>query len=137
MDRNLPNITKKHLRQLVVFAAAVLIVLMSCAVKSSIKSLVGIPVNTEKGVAKSNQHFFGSASETCVIGETTDTTIFQTTSLNANDLLPAVILTVTFLFLLGFRPFKKQSHPLYGNLKIPGTLPLFLLYRKLIVYHSV
>ena len=137
MNSTLRNITKNHLRQLIVFAAASLMILTSCSVKSSIKSLAGIPVNTEQGIAKNNNSFFGSASETCINGETTDLQISQTPSFNANDLLPAVIFTVAFLFLLGFTPHKEQSHPLYGNLKIPSTLPLFLLYRKLIVYHSI
>src|SRR5690554_3813836 len=137
MNRTLPNIRKNHLRQLFIFVAAVLVILTSCSVRSSIKGLVGVPVNTEKGIAKSNHNFFGNASETCVIGETTDVQISQTASFNANSLLPAVLFAVAFLFLGGFRPCKKQTqHPLYGNLKIPGTLPLFLLYRKLIVYHS-
>jgi hypothetical protein len=136
MDRILPNITKNNLRQLFIFAAAFLIVLTSCSLKSSIKSLAGIPTNTEQGVAKNNQSLFGSTSETCLKGEITDAQVSQTSSLSANDFLPVVILT-TFFFLLGFTPCKKQSHPLYGSLKIPGSLPLFLLYKKLIVYHSV
>lgn len=137
MNRTLPNIRKNHLRQLFIFAAAALVILTSCSVRSSIKGLAGVPVNTEKGIAKSNHNFLGNASETCVIGETTDIQISQTASFTSDDLLPAFFLTVTFLFLFGFRPCKKQTnHPLYGNLKIPGTLPLFLLYRKLIVYHS-
>ncbi|HLU90827.1 MAG TPA: hypothetical protein VKZ51_13395 [Cyclobacteriaceae bacterium] len=137
MGRTFPNITKKHFRQLAAFAAAMLIVLMSCSVKSSIKSLVGIPVNTEQGVGKKHHGFFGSASETCVLGETADIKFSQAASYSANDLLPAVLLTATFLFLFENTVDKGQSHPLYGSLKIPGSLPLFLLYRKLIVYHYV
>lgn len=137
MNRTLPNITKNHLRQLFVFTAALLIVLTSCSVKSSIKSMAGIPVNTEQGLAKSNHGFFGAGSETCVNGETTDTKISPTTFFNANNLLPAVNLTAAFLFLFGYTPCKEQLHPLYGNLKISSTLPLFLLYRKLLVYYSI
>lgn len=137
MNRTSPDITKNHLRQLFAFAAAILIVLMSCSVKSGIKSLAGIPVNTEQGLAKNKHGFIGAGSETCLNGETTDTKISQTASFNTITLLPAVILTAAFLFLFGYTPRKEKLHPLYGNLKIPGTLPLFLLYRKLLVYYSV
>lgn len=137
MNRTSPDITKNHLRQLFAFAAAILIILTSCSVKSSIKSMAGIPVNTEQGLAKNNHGFIGAGSETCLNGETTDTKISQTASFNTITLFPAVILTAAFLFLFGYTPRKEKLHPLYGNLKIPGTLPLFLLYRKLLVYYSI
>lgn len=137
MNRTLPNITKNHLRQLFVFTAAVLIILTSCSVKSSIKSMAGIPVNTEQGLAKNKHGFIGAGSETCLNGDTTDTKISQTASFNPITLLPAVILTAAFLFLFGYTPRKEKLHPLYGNLKIPSSLPLFLLYRKLLVYYSI
>ena len=137
MNRTSPDITKNHLRQLFAFAAAILIILTSCSVKSSIKSMAGIPVNTEQGLAKNNHGFIGAGSETCLNGETTDTKISQTASFNTITLLPAVILTAAFLFLFGYTPRKEKLHPLYGNLKIPSTLPLFLLYRKLLVYYSI
>lgn len=136
MNRTLPNIAKNHLRQLFVVTAAVLIVLMSCSVKSSIKSLMGIPVNTEQGLTQSNHSFFGNASETCVNGDTTEAKISNKSSSNADDLLP-VFITASFFFLPGLTPGKEQSHPLYGNLKIPSKLPLFLLYQKLIVNYSI
>lgn len=135
MNRTSPNISQNHLRQFAVFAAAVLVVLMSCSIKSSIKYLAGVPVNTEQATGN-NHSFLGSGSATCIEGETTDAIVSQTASFSADDLLPAVILTATFLFLFNYTSDKPQSHPLYGSLRIAGSLPLFLLYRKLIVYHS-
>src|SRR5690606_39043497 len=104
----------------------------SCSVKSSIKSLTGIPINTEKGLVKKS-NAFGSGSEKCIIGETIDTKIAQTAPFRPNNLLPISILAATSLFLLGYALAKAQTHPLYGNLKISGTLPLFLQHQKFII----
>ena len=135
MNRTVPYIFKNYLRQSLVFAAAILIVLTSCSIKSSIKSLLGVPAHTEQHVSKKNGKFFGSTSETCVIGEPGDTKISQAASLGTN-LLPALFLAAAFLFPLAIAPQKEPSHPLFGNFKIRLNLPLFLLYRKLILYHS-
>lgn len=78
---------------------------------------------------------FGSTSETCVIGEPGDTKISQAASLGTN-ILPALFLAAAFLLPLAIAPQKEPSHPLFGNFKIRLNLPLFLLYRKLILYHS-
>jgi len=133
MDRTLLNIQKNYRRSLFAFVAMVFVLIASCSVKSSIKSLVGIPLNSQQGVTKTNHSFFSNGSEKCVNGETTDTEILQSASSQTNSLLPALILTAAFLFLLGYTFLKEQSHPLYGTLKIPGTLPIFLQYRKLII----
>ena len=136
MNRIFPNITKNHLRQLLVFAAAVLIVLTPCSVKSSIKSLTGIPVNTEQGISKHHHSFLGTASGTCVSVQLTDTKISQKASSDAIDLLPAAI-KVSFIFLAAPKLTEEQFHPLYKKLKIPGKLPLFLLYQRLMVDYPI
>ena len=136
MNRILPYITKNHLRQLLVFAAAVLIVLTPCSVKSSIKSLTGIPVNTEQGLSKHHHSFLGTASGTCVSVQMRDTKISQKASFDAIALLLTAIST-SFIFLAAPRLPEEPSHPLYANLKIPGKLPLFLLYQKLMVNYPI
>lgn len=130
MDWTLSNTKKYTQRCLFVCIVVVLVLLTSCPVKSSIKSLAGIPANTEQGLVKKNDVV---GSERCVVAETADTKISPTTSFQTNDWLPIAILSVTFLFLLGYTRCNEQSHPLYGSLKIPGTLPIFLQYQKLII----
>lgn len=130
MDWTLSNTKKYTQRCLFVCIVVVLVLLTSCPVKSSIKSLAGIPANTEQGLVKKNDVV---GSERCVVGETADTKISQTSSFQTNDWLPIAVLSVTFLFLLGYTICNEQSHPLYGSLKIPGTLPIFLQYQKLII----
>ncbi|WP_188506856.1 hypothetical protein [Parapedobacter pyrenivorans] len=130
MDWTLSNTKEYSQRCLFVCIVVVLVLLTSCPVKSSIKSLAGIPANTEQGLVKKNDVV---GSERCVVGETADTKISPTTSFQTNDWLPIAILVVTFLFLPGYTWRNEQSHPLYGSLKIPGTLPIFLQYQKLII----
>jgi hypothetical protein len=111
----------------------VFVLLSPCHVKNGIKSLAGIPSRTEQDLAKKSNLFFASNGTEKCVSETSDTKISQTVSSNTHDLLPAVLLTTAFVFLPGYTLCKQQPHPLYGSLKIPGTLPIFLQYRKLII----
>lgn len=134
MDRTLVNIARNFQQYSLVLVAIVFVLLTSCPVKSGIKSLVGLPVNTEQEVPKGKHDFVGgSNAEKCVIGQTNDTTISNNTASHANSLLPAVFLIIAFLSLPIITSDKEQSHPLYGNIKIRGTLPIFIQYRKLII----
>lgn len=129
-----PNTAKKHRRHNFVLAAMVLVLLTSCSIKNGLKFLSGFQVNTEQGLGKKASLFSENGLEKCYQSvATTSTKISQEISSNANDLLPAVLLTVTFLFLSGYTVRREQLHPLYGNTKISGTLPIFLQYRKLII----
>jgi hypothetical protein len=133
MDGTIPNISKNKLRDFFVFAAMLLVLLTSCPIKNGLLSLADIPINTEQGSSKKSTLFSGYGVEKCFYSETSDTIISQEISINTNDLLPALLLAAAFLFLLGYISYNQPSHPLYGNLKITGTLPIFLQYRKLIL----
>lgn len=133
MDKDKPNISKNHLRNIFVFTAMLLVVFTSCSIKNGLLSLADIPVNTEQGLAKKSNIFIVDGLEKCCYSDTSDPIISQEVSISASDFLPILLLTATFLFLLSFTLGKEQSHPLYGNLKISGSLPIFLQYRKLIL----
>ena len=125
--------SKNHRRHNIVLAAMVLVLLTSCSIKNGLKFLSGFQVNTEQSLGKKASLFSENGLEKCYQSVATiSTKISQEISSNAND-LPAVIFTVTFLFLFGYTLSKEQLHPLYGNSKISGTLPIFLQYRKLII----
>lgn len=136
MNRSTPNILEYCKRSFLVFATVILVLLTSCAVKGSIKSIAGIPIGTERSIPKSNHQFSSSSIEQCAEFEIADAPIVQKKSFNANDLLPVVLFTTTFLFLLGLRPvIKENKHPIYsGSSKIRSTVPIFLEYRKLILH---
>src|SRR5690606_31790084 len=120
-----------------VFAAMLLILLSSCAVTASIKTLTGTPVKTERGIPNS-QSFSTNSIEKCAQLDVTDTQIVQKNSFKANDLLPAIIFAAAFLFLFGLHPVSKENkHPLYsGSGKIRSSIPIFLEYRKLIIHYA-
>ncbi|WPQ63077.1 hypothetical protein SIO70_32435 [Chitinophaga sancti] len=130
MNRTVLYNLRTYQRYFFVFATMVLVLLSSCPIKSVIKNLAGIPTNKEQGLTKKSNPFFGNGAEKC-ISETLDTTISQTGSFNTNDWLPA-LLTTAFVFLPGYT-LCNELPQFYGSLKIPGTLPIFLQYRKLII----
>lgn len=136
MNKTVLNSTKISLRHISVFAAVLLVLLTSCAVKGSIKSLTGIPAQTEHRIGKNDQSVPQSSLEQCGEIELLDKIIVQKDSFSANDLLPAVIFTTTFLFT--FRSVSKEhKHPLYsGSEKIRSSVPIFLEYQKLIIYFA-
>ena len=110
----------------------ILVLLTTCSIKNGLKNFTGNQFNTEQVLGKKASLFSGL--EKCYDNVvTTSTKISEEISSNANNLLPAVLLTVTLLFLSGFTVRREQLHPLYGNTKISGTLPIFLQYRKLII----
>ncbi|MEH6307214.1 hypothetical protein RYH73_16320 [Olivibacter sp. CPCC 100613] len=133
MNGTLLNNTQNDKRYVFALIVTVMVLLTSCPIKSGIKSLMGIPVSTEQGATTSNTNFLINGGERCVNSETDQTKTSSTVSTRANDILPTVILTSIFLFLIGYTLKRKHVHPLYGNLKIPDTLPIFLRYRKLII----
>lgn len=138
MDRTIPNILANCKRYFLVFAAMLLVLLTSCAVKTSIKNLVGIPMETERSLPKANHNLLANTLVKCSQLNVEDTQIVQKNSFKANDLLPAVILTVSFLFLLGIPPVSNENkHPLYNSSgKIRSAIPIFLEYRKLIIHYA-
>ncbi|UQA74093.1 hypothetical protein K2F45_20080 [Sphingobacterium siyangense] len=138
MNRTILNISANCKRYFFVFSVMLLVLLTSCAIKGSIKTLAGIPANTERGLPKGNQNFSVNTGDKCAEFDIADTQIVQKISFKANDLLPVVLFTATFLFLFGFRPVSKENkHPLYScSGKIRNAIPLFLEYRKLIIHFS-
>lgn len=136
MNRTFSDILANSKRYLLVFAAIVLVLLTSCPVKLSIKNWAGIPIKTESGVNKGRQSVSTSLLEKCPQYNIEDTQIVHKHSIDSNDLLPAIILSLAFLFYFGFRAITKEiKHPLYsGSNRIRSTIPLFLEYRKLIIH---
>lgn len=137
MNKAIPHITNNFKRYLLVFASFLLVLLTSCSVKTSIKTLIGIPLQSEHRVPKGNSGFTVTAVEKCAPSDSIDAQTLQKSSTHTNDLLPTVIYTVAFLFLLGLRPVsEKIKHPLYsGSGKIRNSIPIFLEYQK--TYHPL
>lgn len=138
MNRTVLNIISNCKRYFLVFASLLLVLLTSCPIKTSIKNFAGIPLKTERSTPKTSNNFSPNSLEMCAQYNIEDTQLVQKHSFEANNLLPAVILTAAFFFLFGFHPVSKENkHPLYsGSGKIRIAIPLFLEYRKLIIYYA-
>lgn len=136
MNRTILNMLTNFKRYFLVCAAILLVLLTSCPVKLSIKNWAGIPIKTERGVSKGHQSVSTNLIEKCPQYNIEDNQIFHKNSIDSNDLLPAFILSLAFLFYFGFRVNPKEiKHPMYsGSNRIRSTIPLFLEYRKLIIH---
>lgn len=136
MNRTILNMSTNFKRYFLVCAAILLVLLTSCPVKLSIKNWAGIPIKTESGVSKGRQSVSTSLLEKCPQYNIEDNQIIHKHSIDSNDLIPAFILSLAFLFYFGFRVNTKEiKHPLYsGSNRIRSTIPLFLEYRKLIIH---
>jgi len=130
MNRSISNSSINYRRGFLTLATMLFVLLTSCPVKSSIKTWAGLPANTEQGLAKGNRAFTNSP-EKCAAIETGQAKTTSIPFLKVNDALP--VITCTFLLLPGIAGTETPTHPLYGNVKIPGNLPLFLHYRKLVI----
>lgn len=133
MNKMLAKLPTDYWRNLLVFAITALMILTSCPIKSNIKKQAGIPANTEQGAAKNQQALAANGTSICSYTEQTGSKISQSFSLSKGGLLPIVLFAVTFAFLFGCTALKVQPHPFYTTLKVNGTLPIFLQYRKLII----
>src|SRR5690606_22324801 len=131
MIKMLSHISKDYRRNLFSLAIVALILLTSCPIKSNIRSWMGMPTKTEQGTVKGNHDFLGSTLEKCTLMDASDT-MASPIPMNGSSLLPAILLTVTFLFLVPTLS-KEHIHPLYRDDKLTGTLPIFLAYRQLII----
>ncbi|NKI27849.1 hypothetical protein HCG49_14895 [Arenibacter sp. 6A1] len=124
---------KNYRQYLFVFVAMILVLISSCSVKSGIKSLAGVPFSTEQNTTKKGNVVFGAHKANCINTETANKEISQSISLDTADSLPEALLVAAFIFVFGNTLYKQQLHPRYSNLKIPGSLPIFLQNQKLIL----
>lgn len=114
------------------------IVLSSCAVKSSIKSFLGIDFTQEQrhpGTAATGHAAVTAATQDCQYNTTSQEISFQKAESNSLVKLSAVLLFTCVLYLIYGQHIVRNNttHPRYSSTEIPGSLPLFLQQRKLII----
>lgn len=133
MDRTLR--IRITINQQKISACVVLVCLLVgfCPIRAGIKNLIGIPVNTEQSVPKNIQVFLFGV-EKCWTGEATEMKVCLTHATHSSRSLLVVFLVLPFICLPGFLLGVAKSYSRrYGSLKIPGRLPFFIQYRKLII----
>ncbi|MBD1425195.1 hypothetical protein [Sphingobacterium arenae] len=131
MYKNILDSFKIYQRYLSGVALLFFVLLSSCPVKASIKNFADNPIKKEQSSTNRSNALFHS-SDRCADTELTTKVIKQGSSQHV-DILPAILFTAIVFFLFCIPHRKEKAHPLYGNLKLAGTLPIFLQYRKLII----
>ena len=134
MDAKKPHTSRNSLRTALVLAAALLVLLASCATKSSIRNLAGLPVQSEQGVG-ANHRAMVANSNVCSYSLISEIeTITNSASIDLKQLGPALLVAVSFLFFVGYTPLRQPAHPGYSSKKVTSTLPLYLQYQHLRIF---
>ena len=127
------NKTKIGWRYMLAGISILFVLLSSCAVKNGIKGALGFPMNVEKAITLKGNTFVAGNANACVGTITSDTNLISHSVQQASQSLPFILVASIIIFLLGVSFTAAQPHPLYRSVKIPGSLSLFLQYRKLII----
>lgn len=133
MDKKAIYLTRSFPQLMMLMAVMLFVLLTSCPIKSSIKSLAGFPVNTEQGAAKKNSHTFRALVEQCSVFENSLTQQAGKLSPDAKQMMPIMLFAVSFLFLLAITDRTAKSHYSDGDFPTSGRIPIFLKYRKLLI----
>ncbi|WP_144036479.1 hypothetical protein [Sphingobacterium psychroaquaticum] len=119
-------------RFILLIAAVFCLLLSSCPIKSVLKSMAGMPPNTERTTNRTNIRV--EAPPICSVSVSSEIGTGQQIGMHQANFMPAAVLTVLFLLVFAFVvPRADKEHPGYSNLKIGGFLPIFLQTRKLIL----
>ncbi|WP_312136707.1 hypothetical protein [Sphingobacterium sp.] len=133
MDKKAIYLTRSFPKLIMLMAVMLFVLLTSCPIKSSIKSLAGFPVNTEQGAAKKNSYTSRVLVEQCSVFESSLTQQVSKLSPDAKQMIPMMLFAVAFLFLLAISDRTTKSHYSNGDFPNSGPIPIFLKYRKLLI----
>lgn len=119
----------------VLLIMALLILVTPCSVKSQIKSIAGLPTQTENNaVNKTNSKSSLTSSDTCVI--TNDSEVHASSNVlsqKTSDVLPVFLFALSVVCFFTLRIHQNKTSSTYEKLRIIPTLPLFMQYRQLII----
>lgn len=127
------KIEKNAFSRAFALAAVLLLLLSSCPIKTGIRSLAGIPVQTGHHSSKGNYVFLGSSLERCINVETVDTKVVEAGFTFQCDARHDDIFAAVSSFIFDASTGDQPPHPLYGSVKPGSTVPIFLQCRKLII----
>lgn len=133
MDRIVKYIKTNGERILISLTLLVFVLLTSCPVKNSLKAFAGQPVNATQAMSGKQHLYAGSNIAPCGVYQSVATSLTQAFSIDLNSLLPVILLTAFWGFLLGISFLKSPLPSFYSIRKLPGATPLFIRQRKLII----
>ena len=112
--------------------AVMLVVISSCSVRTGIKNMLGVPPTEQQSVT-GKKNIFNFTNTTCSTFGMADINVISPVSGQPASTASLIFLSTLFVFLFCFPVVADKPRPLYGSIKTPGSLPLFLEYRKLII----
>lgn len=133
MNRNLKTNIALLFRHLFSIAAITILLFSSCYIQNEIKNVLGIPTAIEQGGNKKNNAFSTAVYDACSHSLTSDLSQAPTQSSFTSNLLAVATLSAIVMLLFSVSEKEKNKHPFYNTFKICDPLPIFLLYRKLII----
>lgn len=134
------SLRKKHQKYAVATFAILCVLLSSCAIKSNLKSLLGVTTQTEHvNLNKTSQLIDKNTTEDCQLLESDLSFTIQSAGI---DLTPLTLEIFPFLgvslLLIGL--YNRQHDfikPQYNSThRIKQNIPLFLEYKRLIIHHQ-
>lgn len=131
MFRIILNISKSYRHCLSAFAILFFVLMSSCPIKAGIKSLVVDPMEA-KHPSPNQTSMLSVSYDRCADSHLTVRSLHSGQS-DAVDLLPVILSLGIAFFFFCLPSHKENIHPDYGSLKIKGSIPLFLEYRRLII----
>ncbi|MEZ7516754.1 hypothetical protein [Flavobacterium frigidarium] len=133
MYHKLKDRTTFIFRHLFSIAAITILLLSSCYIQSEIKNVLGIPTTIQHSGNKKINVFSIAVYDACSHSVTSDLSQAPTQSSFTNNLLAVATLSAIVMLLFSVSEKEKNKHPFYNTFKICDPLPIFLLYRKLII----
>lgn len=120
---------------IILLMMAFLILVTPCSVKSQIKSIVGLPAQTENNaVNKTNSKTSLTSTDTCVVINDSEVhALSSVLSQKTSDVLPVFLFALSVVCFFTLRIHQKNTSSTYEKLRIIPTLPLFMQYRQLII----
>lgn len=139
MYRTFLNNFRTYQQYLLGFAVVLFVLITSCPVKAGIKQLIGEPIKSEQSFPNASSALLSYQASSipdnvdrCAESELS-TLFVKSGTPQVIGLLPLILSATIVLFFFYAPHHTGEQHPFYRNLKISGTLPIFLQYRKLII----
>jgi hypothetical protein len=123
------NILSSYGRYITILVMFILLLLTSCPIKNGIKSLAGLPINTEQGRIADRALPLDTGFERC--SESVDSGNARLSFVQEALLLPDDVLILRSSYPFSIQEHLQLSHSRNGRQKIAHTLPIFLQYRTL------
>lgn len=140
----LPFMTKKKVdkrvfqtRQLFAVVASIFLLFSSCTTKRGVRTLLDLPVSTTKTIFHLENDKLVSNNSNCLSCKDLQVlTVDNTDTSLLNILSPATLQDKVYLSFLMQNFQEEPTKYTYGPPKIKGGVPIYILFKRLILYNA-